>query len=157
MANVQQWSCRRTLEADAGVKVNTEPEEMQVQISEFAALTGVSARALRHYEDRGLLGPDRTSSGYRDYSERDATRVAQVRAMIDAGLNTVAIRRYLDCARTEEHGTTLEMCPALRADLDALARRLAAKSAELRETERRLRDLDPVGAGRAPNGGCDAS
>ncbi|MGW0731240.1 MerR family transcriptional regulator [Streptomyces sp. NPDC002851] len=114
-------------------------------ISELAKLTGVSARALRHYEDRGLLVPVRNSSGYRDYSESDVTLVAQIRTMISAGLGTSTIRRYLDCARTGDHGISLEMCPDLRAELDALARRLNAEQAELRETQQRLSELASSG------------
>ncbi|MEO3803483.1 MerR family transcriptional regulator [Nonomuraea sp. B1E8] len=114
-------------------------------ISELAELTGASARALRHYEDRGLLAPARNGSGYRDYSEADVRRVAQIRMMISAGLSTSAIQRYLDCARTGDHGTYLEMCPELRAELDALARRLDARQAELRETRRRLSALASAG------------
>ncbi|QIK05755.1 MerR family transcriptional regulator [Streptomyces sp. Je 1-4] len=110
-------------------------------ISELAELTSVSARALRHYEDRGLLVPARNSSGYRDYSESDVTRVAQIRMMISAGLGTSVIQRYLDCARTGDHGTYLVMCPDLRAELDALASHLDARQAELRETRRRLSEL----------------
>ncbi|MFI0780086.1 MerR family transcriptional regulator [Streptomyces sp. NPDC021212] len=110
-------------------------------ISELAELTGVSTRALRHYEDRGLLVPARDSSGYRNYTESDVTRVMQIRTMISAGLNTSTIGQYLDCARSGEHGTTLEMCPALRAELVALARRLDARQAELRATQRRLSEL----------------
>ncbi|KUO02521.1 MerR family transcriptional regulator [Streptomyces caeruleatus] len=113
-------------------------------ISELAELTGVSARALRHYEDRGLLVPARDSSGYRDYSESDVTRVARIRAMISAGLGTAAIQRYLDCARTGDHGVSLEMCPDLRAELDSLAGRLNARQAELRETQQRLSELISV-------------
>ncbi|WP_327110107.1 MerR family transcriptional regulator [Nocardia sp. NBC_01730] len=114
-------------------------------ISELAELTGVSARALRHYEDRGLLIPARNSNGYRDYSESDVTRVAQIRTMISAGLGTSIIQRYLDCARTGDHGISLEMCPDLRAELDALAKRLDTRQAELRETRRRLTGLASVG------------
>lgn len=116
-----------------------------MQISELAKRTGMSARALRHYEDRGLLLPDRTGSGHRNYAEADVTRVAQIKTMIDAGLNTATIQRYLDCARTGEHGTSLEMCPNLRAELDAIAERLTAKQTELRRTEQRLRELAAVG------------
>ncbi|MFF7654982.1 MerR family transcriptional regulator [Streptomyces sp. NPDC007983] len=114
-------------------------------ISELAELTGVSTRALRHYEDRGLLVPARNSSGYRNYAESDVTRVAQIRTMISAGLGTSTIRRYLDCARSGEHGTTLEMCPDLRAELAALARRLDARQAELRAAQRRLSELTSGG------------
>ena len=114
-------------------------------ISELAELTGVSARALRHYEDRGLLAPGRNSSGYRDYSESDVTRVAQIRAMISAGLGTSTIQRYLDCVRARDHDISLEMCPDLRAELDSLARRLNARQVELRETQRRLSELASAG------------
>ena len=116
-----------------------------MRISELARLTGVSARALRHYEARGLLAPDRTSGGYRIYSETDVIRVAQIKAMIDAGLNTATIQRYLDCARIGDQGTVLEMCPNLRAELDAIAECLTAKQTELRETQRRLHKLAAVG------------
>ncbi|MFE6621702.1 MerR family transcriptional regulator [Streptomyces sp. NPDC057740] len=120
-------------------------EDSTVLISELAELTGVSARALRHYEDRGLLVPARNSSGYRDYSESDVIRVAQIRAMISAGLGTSAIQRYLDCARTRDHGISLEMCPDLRAELDSLARRLDARQVELRATQQRLSELISAG------------
>ncbi len=113
-------------------------------ISELAESTGVSPRALRHYEEKGLLIPDRDSSGYRDYSESDAIRVAQIRTMIAAGLGTSTIRRYLDCARTGDHGISLQMCPDLRAELDSLAERLDARQAELRRTRQRLTELESV-------------
>ena len=112
-------------------------------ISELAEATGVSARALRHYEDRGLLVPVRDSNGYRNYAESDVTRVAQIRTMIAAGLGTSTIQRYLECARTGDHGTTLEMCPRLRAELDSLAVQLDTRQAELRATQRRLSGLTP--------------
>lgn len=110
-------------------------------ISELAELTGVSARALRHYEDQGLLTPNRNSNGYRDYVVLDVTRVAQIRTIISAGVGTSIIQQYLDCARTGDHGTSLEMCPNLRAELDSLARRLSTKEVELRETQQRLCEL----------------
>jgi DNA-binding transcriptional MerR regulator len=112
-----------------------------VLIRELAEVTGVSARALRHYEEQELLVPARNSNGYRNYAEADVTRVAQIRAMIAAGLGTSTIRQYFDCARTGQHGTTLELCPRLRAELDSLARRLDARQAELRDTQRRLSGL----------------
>lgn len=117
-------------------------------ISELAELAGVSARALRHYEEQGLLVPARTSSGYRDYCESDVVRIAQIKTMISAGLGTAIIQRYLECARTGDHGTSLEMCPDLRADLDALAVRLESREAALRETRQRLSGLASVGESR---------
>ena len=38
-----------------------------MQISELARLTGASTKAVRYYEDLGLLEPLRLPNGYRDY------------------------------------------------------------------------------------------
>lgn len=116
-----------------------------MQIGELASRTGASPRALRHYEERGLLVPDRSSGGYRNYDPEDIVRVAQIKTMIDAGLTTAAVKRYLDCARDGDHGTWLELCPNLRAELVAVAERLDAKQAELSERKQRLNRLASVG------------
>jgi DNA-binding transcriptional MerR regulator len=107
-------------------------------ISELATRTGVSARALRHYEQRELLPAERDTNGYRIYTESDVPRVLQIKAMIDAGLTTSTIRRYIDCARTGEHGTTLEMCPQLRAEVDAISVRIDREQDMLSDTKQRL-------------------
>jgi len=113
-----------------------------VQIGELAGLTGASARALRHYEERGPLIPERTSGSYRDYAVEDVVKVVQIKTMIDAGLSTASIRHYLDCARADDHGAvSLEMCPSLRVELSSIAERLVRKQAELRETQQRLDEL----------------
>lgn len=117
-----------------------------MQISELAKRTGVSARALRHYEERGLLHPERSSGGYRDYSESDIVRVARIKTMINAGLNTQVIREYFECARDGEHGTTMEMCPNLRSELEAISEHLSAEQAKIYETQQRLIDLVSLGS-----------
>ncbi|MDA2804690.1 MerR family transcriptional regulator [Nocardiopsis suaedae] len=107
-------------------------------ISELAARTGVSARALRHYEERGVLVPGRDPNGYRVYSESDVVRVLQIKTMIDAGLPTSTVRRYFHCVRVGEHGMTLEMCPALRAEVDGIAARLDEQREALEARRERL-------------------
>lgn len=107
-------------------------------IGELANRTGVSTRALRHYEERGLLVPHRDTNGYRIYAEQDVVRVAQIQTMIAAGLGTDPIRRYIDCARTGNHGLSLEMCPDLRAELDALAAQLTMQQNTLEQKRERL-------------------
>lgn len=121
-------------------------------ISELAALTGMSAREPRHYEDRGLLVPARDGGGYRDYADSDVVRAAEIRTLISAGMSTSVIRRYLDCVRTGDHGTSVVMCPDLRAELDALARCLDARQAELREMRRRLDVLTSAEGGTTAAG-----
>ncbi len=120
-----------------------------MHIGELAARTGVSARALRHYEDRGVLVPRRDPNGHRVYSDPDITRVLQIKTMIAAGLGTDTIRRYLDCARAGDHGSddgvVLEMCPDLRAELDAVAARLDAQQQAIGATRQCLSALSAEG------------
>lgn len=118
-------------------------------IGELARRTGVSPRSLRHYEDVGVLTARRTAAGYREYDERDVVVVAQIRAMLDAGLNAALVKRYLDCARTGEHGTSLEMCPDLRASLDALAERFDRETRALADRRARLSELADTSAVQA--------
>ncbi|AKU17273.1 MerR family transcriptional regulator [Luteipulveratus mongoliensis] len=114
-------------------------------IGELATVTGVSPRALRHYEDRGLLQPHRTSAGYREFEARDVVRVGQIQAMISAGLGTTVIGRYLECARLGEERTYLEMCPDLRAELDQLVERFDREQVALDEQRRALTLIvDPI-------------
>jgi DNA-binding transcriptional MerR regulator len=68
-----------------------------LRIGRLAERTGVSTRLLRYYEDQGLLTPERTANGYRDYTERLADRVVQIRGLLDAGLTTRIIRQILPC------------------------------------------------------------
>ena len=50
--------------------------ERRWQIGELAKRTGVTVRALRHYDQIGLLVPsERSFSGYRLYSDLDVQRL----------------------------------------------------------------------------------
>ncbi|GAC81008.1 DNA-binding transcriptional regulator, MerR family [Gordonia malaquae] len=120
-----------------------------MRIGEFAAHAGVTARVLRHYEDAGLLEPSRTSSGYRDYGPEDLRTVARIRLMIEAGLNAVTIRRYLDCVESGSDGTSVEMCPALRGRLDAVAARLDDDAARIARTRAGIDRLTGADSDRA--------
>lgn len=49
------------------------------QIDEVAVKTGLTKRALRYYEDLGLISPLRTESGYRLYSEEEIEKIVQIK------------------------------------------------------------------------------
>lgn len=68
-----------------------------MRIGELADRTGVSVRALRYYEEKDLLRPDRTPSGYRSYAESDLGTVERIRTLLDAGLGTELIAQILAC------------------------------------------------------------
>ena len=84
------------------------------QIHEFAELTGVTVKALLHYDRLGLLKPQRALSGYRLYVERDLERLEQIVALKFLGFPLQQIKAVLDRA-------ALKLPEALRIQRQALA------------------------------------
>jgi DNA-binding transcriptional MerR regulator len=93
-------------------------------IDEVARRTGLSARALRFYEARGLVAPLRTGSGRRLYSQGELERLHEVVALKRAGFTLSAIAR-LFAGRTprlyEMLSLQLEAIERQRHDLDQAA------------------------------------
>lgn len=68
-----------------------------MRIGELAGASGVSTRALRYYEERGLLTADRASNGYRSYDDTAVARVRNIRTLLDAGLSADDIAALTTC------------------------------------------------------------
>lgn len=68
-----------------------------MRIGELAKLTDTSTRALRYYEDEGLIVPARMPNGYREYDEVPRRPRHQIRGLIDTGLPTRIIKQILPC------------------------------------------------------------
>lgn len=83
-----------------------------MRIGELSRQAGVSERALRYYEEQGLLRPQRRPSGYRVYSDADITAVRRIRVLLDAGLSTAQIVRVLPCV-VDDDGRLTPQCPEL--------------------------------------------
>jgi DNA-binding transcriptional MerR regulator len=66
------------------------------RVHEFAALAGVTVKALHHYDRVGLLKPRRTDSGYREYSDADLERLEQIVALKFIGLSLKQIKTLLE-------------------------------------------------------------
>lgn len=104
-------------------------------VGEFAELTGVSVRTLRHYEACGLLSPQRQPNGYRSYGPAEEDRMQQVLLYRELGMSLADIRRALDDpgfdrrAALERH---LEALVARRARLDGI---IASVQRTLAETD----------------------
>lgn len=63
---------------------------------EVADLTGVSVRTLHHYDDIGLLSPERNKdNGYRDYSEKDLDQLQQILFFRECGFPLNKIEELL--------------------------------------------------------------
>ncbi|MET9291323.1 MerR family transcriptional regulator [Streptomyces sp. NPDC003077] len=68
-----------------------------MRIGALAAATGATPKALRHYEDEGLIGSTRAANGYREYDERAAIRVRNIRHLLSAGLTLADVRCFTHC------------------------------------------------------------
>jgi DNA-binding transcriptional MerR regulator len=68
-----------------------------LNVGEFARLGRVSARMLRHYDEIGLLRPDRVdeTNGYRLYSVRQLARLHRIVALRDMGFGLEQIAEVL--------------------------------------------------------------
>jgi DNA-binding transcriptional MerR regulator len=66
-----------------------------VKIGELSRTTGASVRALRYYEEEGLIRPARGGNGYRDFDDAAIEQVRQIRGLINSGLPTRIIREIL--------------------------------------------------------------
>ena len=64
--------------------------------SEAARRLGVSAKALRLYEQRGLITPARTAAGWRAYGPDEMARVAEIAALRELGLSLNQVARVLE-------------------------------------------------------------
>src|SRR5262249_21947182 len=62
-----------------------------LDIREVARRTGLTSRALRFYEARGLLRPLRTYSGRRIYGRAELEQIQQILALKRAGLSLAQI------------------------------------------------------------------
>jgi MerR family transcriptional regulator, copper efflux regulator len=117
-----------------------------MRIGELAAVSGVSAKTLRYYEDIGVLDPPaRTPSGYRNYTREANDRLGFIRSAQAVGLTLGEIRGIL---ALRDRGTTpcghvLDLITARAADLDRRISELQRLRAELGRLVARAEGLDP--------------
>ncbi|SLH37964.1 MerR family transcriptional regulator [Mycobacteroides abscessus] len=80
-----------------------------MKISEFARRTGTSIKAVRYYEQLGLLSPLRLGNGYRDYSEEHVRVAREIRTLSAIGIPPSQAGPFIECLRDgHEHS---DECP----------------------------------------------
>jgi DNA-binding transcriptional MerR regulator len=109
-----------------------------MRIGELAKRAGTTTRALRFYEDQGLLAARRAANGYREYDEDDLQLVTEILKLQTVGLSLDETRPFVDCLRSgHETGdacpSSIEMYRRKLAEADAVLARLGAIRAELAE------------------------
>ena len=113
-----------------------------LKVGEVARRTGLTVRALHHYDEVGLLRPSlHTESGHRLYTAADLARLQQVLSLRHLGFSLEEIRACLDrpgfslaevlgmhLARLREQ---IELQQRLRLRLETLSARLRAAGEEI--------------------------
>ena len=102
--------------------------------AEMAERLGVSSKALRVYEQAGLVRPHRTDAGWRAYGPDQQARLHQVLVLKQLGLSLARIGELLD-GRLKSLDTVLalqqQVLEARRAEANAALTLLAAARAKL--------------------------
>lgn len=105
-----------------------------ITVGEAARRAGVSSKAVRLYESRGILPPaERTEAGYRNYTEGDVEVLRFVRRARALGLRLEEIRRIVDLQRqgAQPCGTVIELLEHHLAEVDRTMRELRALRKDL--------------------------
>lgn len=103
-----------------------------MKIGELSKRTGVSIRMLRYYEAEGLLKPERTESGYRDYDLPEVRTVERIKLLGAGGMTLATILQFLPCVRGE--GPMFEPCDELRVTLRQQIRLVEEKAEKLAQS-----------------------
>lgn len=85
-----------------------------MRIGELARRTGASVRALRYYEEHGLLVAHRTASAQRTYDTEAVERVRLLRRLYSAGLTSSIIATLLPCVSTPSDQVTRQSLDIMR-------------------------------------------
>jgi DNA-binding transcriptional MerR regulator len=98
--------------------------------SQAASRLGVSVKALRLYEQRGLIAPGRTAAGWRTYGPVEMARATEIVSLRALGLSLAQVARVLDGDPSD-----------LKAGLAAHEAHLQAQAQQIADTLDRVRRI----------------
>lgn len=107
-----------------------------MRIGELSRETGASPRAIRYYEQTGLLQSERRSNGYREFDDTAIETVTTIRTLFGLGFASELVARVLPCTGDAgpiagDCGALMQRVAEIRDEMDAKARRLDATRDQL--------------------------
>lgn len=96
-------------------------------ISEAAAKTDLTKKAIEYYEDQGLICPEISENGYRNFSQDDILKLRKISVLRSLGLSAAEIKEFFS---DNGHGKIQE-----------IINRKAFEAQAFKEKERLLREL----------------
>lgn len=119
-----------------------------MRIGQLAAQAGVSIKAVRYYEQIGLIAPERDPNGYRRYSDADARAVREIRELHELGITPGRAAPFVECldighTHGDECVSSLAVYRDAIAELDRTLRELAVRreAVQRRLDEAAARDM----------------
>jgi len=119
-----------------------------MRIGELSRATGASTRALRYYEEQGLIASERRPNGYRDYGSGAIETVEFIQDLLAAGLSSQVLRDVLPCV-TDGQGQT--SCTDLVAQVQQVRDGLLEQERRIRTRRETLEQY--LSGQRSPRGG----
>ncbi|WKE65023.1 MerR family transcriptional regulator [Gallaecimonas kandeliae] len=98
-------------------------------IGEVARKTGLTERALRFYEEQGLISPARTQGYRRAYDREDLEQLQQVQLLRRAGYSLADIGSLLDACTLNPATVIRLQIAAIKGERDRLSRQIRALEA----------------------------
>lgn len=111
-------------------------------VGHVAELVGVSVRTLHHWDEIGLVRPERTATDYRLYSPRDIERIHRVLVYREVGVTLEDVARILDDPSVSTHEHLARQRQLLLERIDSLAAKVAAVE-QMMEKETMNQKLTP--------------
>ncbi|MFG2912144.1 MerR family transcriptional regulator [Kitasatospora sp. NPDC048298] len=125
-----------------------------MRIGELAERAGTTTRALRYYEQLGLLPARRAGNGYRAYDEGDLRLLREIRMLQDFGFGLEETRPFVECLRAgypegDSCPASLEVYRRKLGELDECIARLQEVRAQMAgQFDRAVRARDELAAVR---------
>lgn len=108
------------------------------QIGEFSQITRFTVKALRYYDQEGILTPSgRSESGYRLYSQEDFQTAQRIALLRESGFSIAELREALP--QCQDDG---DLRCFLEQKQEQLTREIRKKRAAVRDIDRRLTTLE---------------